>query len=203
MPDGSILFNTYKDRRNIRKIIENDNISKEEAERIYNNIINAPAGKKIRLSNKFSAIVHDIETYQQLLKDSEMDHRLILLMAYNYLNLLLGEWILIDYFDFIRKFIRNGKENKYININSFTSREYDCYHRVYSQIDDNGLMIKLIFFKWLIYNVHIPIIRGNLPDIVYVEDLKGKRIMVADNKKDANNNFFRVSKVLEAERNGT
>ncbi len=194
--DGSIIFDTKKGQKNIISMLSKEGLTPDEIENALQRLKETPDNQKIRLSKSIEVVRWGIESYFPAIKKPEMNPRLVLLIAYNYLCVILDEFILDRRLDFIRSYIVNGDLSDKINIESFTSRQYDCYHRLNPEYSSDETRVKIILFGWLIYIVHIRGLVCNCPDPAYVEDLKNRRGLIATSVEEAKQNIFYSTKHL-------
>jgi hypothetical protein len=194
--DGSIIFDTRKGQKNIKSMLSKDGLTPEEIEHAMQRLKETPDNQKIKLSKSIEAVRWGIESFYPAIEKPEMNPRLVMLIAYNFLCVILDEFILDRRLDFIRSYIMNGDFSDRIKVESFCSRRYDCYHRISPEYLSDETRVKIIFFGWLIYIVHIRGLVCNCPDPAYVEDLKNKRGLIAVSVEEAKQNIFYSTKHL-------
>jgi HNH endonuclease len=192
--DGSIILDTRKGRKNIAAMLAKDGLTPPEIEEALNKFKQTPDNQKVMLSKSLGAVRWGIQSLFPAINKPEMNPRLVLLIAYNFLCLLVGDFIFDRHLDFIRAQIVNGDISDRIRIESFGSRKYDCYHRLSPEYMPDETRIKIVLFGWLIYVVHLHGIVCKCPDSAYAEDLKNKRGLLATSVKDAEQNVFYSTK---------
>ena len=191
--DGSIVLDTKRGERHLRRMLENDGLDREEVENTLQRFKNSPDNTHVRLSEQTLAVRWGVEsTFPRL--DAGMDERLVVLIAYNYLCLLLNGQVLDERLSFIRDFIVNDKSTPRIKVESFTSRRYEPYHGLCPKLVGRDTIITIRLFGWLIYEVHfVGVVYGG-PDFVYVEDLRNRRGLLAANLEEAKRGEFHSTK---------
>lgn len=192
--DGSFVFDPVKDESNIRSLLRGRVWTDERIQAFFQEFPRDDSYIFIDFA-KEPIISHiKIESYFPELNSPEIDDRAIVLIAYNYLCLLFGNLVLDENLNFIRKYIRNGENCDRIEIQSLISLEYKPYHAIFSEVNQQDSLISVILFGWVKYVVKLKnmIYRG--PDIVFVQDLKDKRILVAKSMDEANKGNYYTNK---------
>jgi hypothetical protein len=192
--DGSIILDTRKGEKNLSQMLAKEGLTTDEIESALLRYRDAPENQNVRLSPSRVAIRWGVKTLFPSLEKPEINSRLVVLVAYNFLCMLLGEIVFDTRLEFIRSYVLRGEETERIKIETFSSREYDCYHRLYPEFGSNETRINMVFFGWLIYVVHLTNIVCNVPYFAYAEDLKNKCGMVFKSVEDAKNGIFYSTK---------
>jgi hypothetical protein len=192
--DGSLILDTRKAEKNLRTMLAKEGLEYGQINESLRRLKESPDNVRVRLSNQRSAIKWTVISSFPTLEKPEMSPRLVAMIAYNYLCLLIGNDVFNEWFAFMRDFILTGKPTDRIKIESFTSRNYECYHRLYCEFDDEEARVKIVFFGWLLYVVHIAGFVYKGPDFVYVEDLKNKRGLLAESIELAKQGEFYSTK---------
>ena len=194
--DNSIIIDTKKaiKNKNIEKILEKDGLSKDEIVDKIQFFEKLKDNKIVQLSKNTKIVKWSIkpESIFPNLQDSFMDEKVIVLIAYEFLSLLIGNLIYEDKFDFIREYIKKGEISKKLVIESLTSKHYSPYHKIYFELSETEVVINIVLFRWLVYKVHFKKFELlGVTDFVYLEDLKNKRMLFAKSIDEAkNNNYF-------------
>ncbi len=199
--DGSLILDTKKGEKNMRQQLAKEGLTSNEIERSIQQLREAPENTQIRLSSERVAIKWGVESFFPTLEKPEMDPRLVALVAYNYLCLLLGKDIFNDWFDFLRRFILSGVQNDRLTIETFSSRKYTCFHRLYPEFSHSGTKISLELFGWLVYIIQIKDLIIRAPNAVYIEDLKNKRFLLAESIEQAKRGEFHSNRHIPYDTN--
>jgi len=196
--DGSIILDTRRGEKNIRQILAKERFTVDMIESAIQRLKETPENQKVSLSQSLGAVRWAIESFFPAIEKPEMSPRLVVLIAYNFLcSLVLNEFAFDRRLDFIRTYIVSGEPSDRITVQSFTSRRYDCYHRIYPEYAQDETRIKLVSFGWLIYVVHIRGLVCKCPDPAYAEDLRNKRALIAMSVKEAEQHNFYSSKQVD------
>ena len=197
--DNSIVIDSKKaiKNKNIEKILKKDGLSKDEIVDKIQFFEKLKDNKIVRLSKNTKIVKWSIEPESIFsnLQDSFIDEKVIVLIAYEFLSLLIGNLIYEDNFDFVREYIRKGEISKKLIIESLTSKHYSPCHEIYSELSETEIVINIILFRWIVYKVHFKKFKLlGITDFVYLEDLKNKREMLFTKPIDEakNNNYFIV-----------
>jgi len=145
--DGSLILDTKRGEKNIRKILSGDGLGVAETDDAIRRYRDAPSNKQVPLSPRTTAIRWDVES---IFPDVgvKMDERLPVLMSYNFLCLLLGDAILHPQLDVVRDFIRGGQRPGSVEIISLRRKQYRPFHELSPRQQKDGLVIRLSLFHW-------------------------------------------------------
>ena len=201
--DGSLVLDTRKGQKNVRQILAKQGISPDEIEKRLKLFEDAPENAKVSLSKITSGAKWQIKSFSPSLKKPFIDNRLVVLIAYNYLCLLLGTGVFDKWFDFLRSFIMKGEPGDRLKIESLASRRYESIHRLYSENDKQEVRIKIVFFGHLMYIVHILGLAYRGLDVAYVEDLKLRRGLIAESLEQAKQGIFITTRSNQTPDSGT
>lgn len=190
--NGSIIEDTKKGVKNIKKILQKEGCSEEEIAKKIESFQELENDKVIFLSKSLKVVKRSINLPFPDLKVPILDERFIALVAYEYLSLAIGNLILHSKLDFVRKFIKDGEKSENLNIEYFTTRYYESSHTIYPDFLETKIIMNIGLFGWLLYKVHINLGGPKLkcPDIVYLEDLKNKRTLFAKSYDEARQGIF-------------
>lgn len=192
--DGSFVFDSSKDRNHIRNLLAKFGFSHEEAQKFLTNLKSESTYVLIDPTKNPIAAEWKIQSYFPPLDVPEIDDRVVVLIAFNYICMLLGNLVFENGIEFIRRYIGLGEKSDKIEIKSYSSLEYKPFHAIFSELDHNETRIAIILFGWLKYVVHFKFIVRNTPDIVFIEDLKNQRILTAISLQEAEKGNFYSNK---------
>jgi hypothetical protein len=123
-----------------------------------------------------------------------LDEKFIALMAYEFLSLLLGNLVYDDRLDFVRQFIKEGIKTNKLFIKNLTSEKYGALHVIYPELSETEIIINIILFRWLVYEIHIKVSIKDFnvlsSDFVYVEDLKNRNTLIAESVNEYRQGIF-------------
>jgi hypothetical protein len=195
--DGSLILDTREGEQNIRQLLSKEGLAPEDVDQAMQRFRESPENTPVRLSPERVAVRWTVVSTFPSLEKSEMSPRLVALMAYNYLCLLFDQDVLNPWFDFVRRFIREGVSDDRLKIQTFTSRKYNCFHRLHPEFGSGQLKIHLVLFGWLIYVVEITGLVVRAPQTVYIEDLENKRVVLAESIDHLRRGEWHTNKPLE------
>lgn len=193
--DKTIIIDTKKaiKNKNIEKILKKDGLPKNEIVDKIQSFEKLKDNKIVRLSKNTKIVKWSIEpkSISPNLQGRFIDDKIIILMAYEFLSILIGNLIYEDKFDFIRECIKNGKISNKLVVERLTSRHYGPYHKIYSELSETEIVINIILFGWRVYKVHFKNLKLSNDSPVYLEDLQDKRALFARSINEARkNNYF-------------
>jgi hypothetical protein len=200
--DGSLILDTKKGEKNMRQLLQKEGLSSAEIEQAILKFKEAPENTFVRLSSGRVAVKWGVVSFFPTLEKPEMSPRLVALIAYNFLCLLFDKDVLNPWFDFVRSFVRTGKPDDRLKIETFSSRKYEPYHRLYPEFGSEGAKINLVLFGWLIYHIELKGLLTNAPATVYIEDLENKRVLLAESVEHAKRGDFHSNKPIPDDGSG-
>lgn len=188
--DGSLIFDSRKGIKNIKQMLKKDGLCDDEIEKRISLLKKSDDNKIIELSAK--VIVRKFPTGPSFpsLEAPLIDERIIVLIAYEFLSLLLGNLIYNSTLDFIREFIREGIKSDKLLIEDLTTRSYGTFHKIYPEVLETELIINIILFRWFLYRIHIKGFKLSSGDFVYVEDLKNRKTLIAESLEEARQGIY-------------
>lgn len=188
--DYSLVLDPKKGIKNLRQILKKDGLSKDEIEDKINTLKKSDENEIIQLSK--NKVVGNFSTgpIYPSLEGPLLDEKFIALIAYEFLSLLLGNLIYDKRFDFIREFIKEGRKSDKLNIESLSSEKYGAFHTIYPKLLETEVIINIILFRWLVYEVQIKGFNLSCSDYVYVEDLKNKKTLIAESVNEYRQSIF-------------
>jgi hypothetical protein len=176
--DGSIIYDTKKAKKHISNMLKNEGLRGHEIAEKIDSLKRLKSGETLRLSDNLRAGTRETGPIEPCFVGpkekgaSLLDEKVIVLMAYEFLSLLVGDLILDKKFGLVREFVRNGTTSKDLIIEHLTSRRYSPSHGIYPELLENEFIIKIILFGWMVYRVHLKGLNLSSHDLVYEEDLK-------------------------------
>jgi|APHig6443717817_1056837.scaffolds.fasta_scaffold35403_2 hypothetical protein len=160
------------------------------------NIIYDTPNKTLKILNeKLSFVRWDIETVTpDFSKNKPIEERAAILMAYEYLSLIVGQNIYSDAFKEVRELINSEIDSsKLIEVEQLTSKIPQPFHRIYPEYLEDRIIINIWLFEYVVYKVifkqvTLSKIDGN--EVPYLEDLENKKSLVAKSVAEAKNKHW-------------
>lgn len=116
-----------------------------------------------------------------------------LLIAYEFLALLLGHAIYAQEFDCLRETIKDSAiHGNRIRIEPLFARTAKPYHQIDFQQSGFDLLITIRFLAASAYQITLSNFGYKIPDICFIEDLKYKKSLLAMSHLDARNGNFKL-----------
>jgi len=192
LDDGSLIQDTDRARGELQRMLEEKGIDEREISRVLGEFDAIPEGQCVELPYGLVVAKWSIESVQPDLRSPLIDNRVPLLIAYEFLSLLLGPVILSEKLSPIRKGILGKQWPPFCNIEYLTTGKYAPEHSLYMKTGAEEAIVFIRLFGWLVYAVHLRVLGfDHLKHIpVYVEDLKNKRSLVACSLEMAERGVF-------------
>jgi hypothetical protein len=116
-----------------------------------------------------------------------LDERLLVLIAFEFLGLLIGDQILYNEFDPIRQYLQGIRMPEGISVEHLSGGKYESLHALLIEPRDGYTQVKVRFFRWLTFRVTFHNIDYQGKDCVYFEDLKTPKSLFASTFENAVN----------------
>jgi len=190
--DGSLIQDTDKARGDLQRMLRKKGIGELEISRVLEQFDTLPEDQRVKLPYGLVVAKWSIGSAQPDLTAPLMDNRVPLLIAYEFLSLVLGPVIFSEKLNSIREAIQGKQWPSFCSIDYLATRKYAPEHSLYMKAGKLEATIFVRLFGWLVYAVHLKV-RGfhHLGDIpVYVEDLKKKRSLLAPSLEMAKRGRF-------------
>jgi len=190
--DGSIIEDTKKAVRNLKKQLQKEGFSEDEIADKIQLFQASEDDKVISLTKSMRVVKRSIESPFPYLKGPPLDEKFIALVGYEFLSLAIGNLITHRKLDFIRKFIKEGEKSQHLNIEHLMTRCYEPHHTIYPEFLETEVIININLFGWMLYKIHLNLGSPKIPspDLVYLEDLKNKRTLFAKSLDEAKQGIF-------------
>lgn len=184
--DGSFILPTKNVSSYLKSLLQTD-ISENDLENI---VYSTPNNQVKEIVNGFKIVRWDANIYSpDFTQNRLVDNNVPLLMAFEYLSLIVGEKIYSDAFNEAKKMI-NGEINdsKIIEVEQLVSKNPQPFHRIYPEYLEDRIIIHIWLFEYVVYkvifkNVVLKNINGN--EIPYLEDLVNKKSFISTSVEDA------------------
>lgn len=194
--DGSIIHDSKKAADHISKMLKKEGLSEHEIVEKIESLRNLEPNKMIQLTNGLKAMNRETGPIEQCFASLKgktvelLDKRVIVLMAFEFLSLLIGNSILDDAFNFLRDFIRRGQESQNLSVEDFVYPRCEAYHEIYPELLSNEIVISIVLFGQFLYKVYFKNFKLTCPDFAYVEDLKNRKTLIAESLEQAKQGRF-------------
>lgn len=194
--DGSIIKDTNNIKSYIAKKLAKEKISEDSIKEKITSFEEAKNDEIIPISNDSKIVKRNVGEFIPSLKGPFINLRAVVLMAYEFLALLIGELIYDKNFDEIREYIINNIESKKVIINRFIQkdRKYVPHFKIFPKFHKEKTSITVSFFGFIIFQVDFYIQIPKVIDYVILQDLKNRRILFADSVQDAKQNKYFILK---------
>lgn len=193
---GSIIYDRREAGKYISRRLKKDGLPEHEIVEKIESLKRLKPDVMIQLSNNLKAVNRKIGSIEQCfvdLKDKRvqfLDERVVVLMAYEFLSLLMGNLIRDHTLHFIRDFIREGETSDRLVVGHYMTGSYSPDHGIYAEFSDEQITINIILFGWWWYKVHLKGVVLSSPDFVYAEDLRNRKPVWAKSIDEAKRNIW-------------
>lgn len=149
----------------------------QEAKSIAEKVKSTPNNKLEKLIEGLSFVRWDADKFQpDLTENSTIKDSAVILIAFEYLSILLGKSIYEPMFNHIREKIKNDIRSKYIKVNFCISKKPQPFHLIFPEFEDKLTRINIHLFEYFIaqvefLNIHV----NNSQDLCYLEDVKNRK----------------------------
>jgi len=189
---GSRILELHHGERKFSKELDKVKVSDAEKEVFRNMFSEADINVPITLPTGAIFMKRATGNFQPQLKGPLVDHRLAALIAYEFMALLCGDKIYHQYMNGIRDFIRGGSSSDYFSVERLCGSRYELYHSIHMEPAEKSCQIILRFFHWIVFAIRFERMIYEAQDMVYVEDLKKKRTLIAETRDEAKAGYYYV-----------
>ena len=188
--DGSLVYDTQKALEDIAQALRKEGLCENEISTKIHSFEQLEENKIIQLSRSIRIVKWSIDSVFPNLQGPLLNEKVLVLIAYEFLALVIGNLIHSEKLDFIREFVRGGNKPDKIVIEQLTSRHYDPYHKIYPQLSKTEIVVNIILFRWLFYKVHLRGLELVGLDSVYLEDLQNRKTLIARSVDEAKQGIY-------------
>jgi|GEM_PF-1874770 len=174
-----------------KKLVQEHGLNSETAKTLASKINETPNGKKVQIYKGLSIVRWDGDKFKpDFTKNTIAEPNAMVLIAYEYLALLLGRAIYDDAFNGIRNSILNGQN--LIKVELLLSPKPQAFHLIYPEFEKDRTVISIHLFEYSIAKVIFNKLKiSNSPDFCYLEDLKKRISLGAMSVAEAKANQWR------------
>lgn len=191
MKDESIIYDSEDALYHLKNIMKKNNVPEKKIERKLKLVNNLDNNEALNLTQNLSVVKKPLKKVSPDLRGDIIDKRLIVLIAYEYMGLLVGTEVYRNFFDKIRKYILGQKiATEEFEVEYLRYKEYKPFHKMYSGIQEDHIKIYILLFGKLLYKVKFYEITAGTNEFVYVEDLENKKSFLAKSVEEAQNGVY-------------
>lgn len=180
--DGSINIDKQDTEKKIKEILTKEGLTKEEIEKKLDEFEKVEVGKRHKLTDSITVIKNRFVSWFQKPSDTNIDDRVITLIAYNYLCMVIGDIILDSRMNFLREFILEGTKTDDLVIEQipYTSK-YEPYHKIFSEPGDTDIKVTIVLFGSIICIVTVKNLTAPKDfNWILVQDLEERSVMISE-----------------------
>ena len=174
-----------------KKLVQKHGLDSKTAKELASKITKTPNGEKVHIYKNLSIIRWNGDNFKpDFTKNGIAEPNAMVLIAFEYLALLLRKDIYDEKFNEIRNSIMNGQ--KLVEVELFSSPTPQAFHLIYPEFEKDKTIISIRLFGYYIIKVTFnKLIISNLPDFCYLEDLKKHISLKAMSVAEAKANQWR------------
>ncbi|MBA3723954.1 MAG: hypothetical protein H0W89_03595 [Candidatus Levybacteria bacterium] len=175
------------------KLIKESGKKPAEAKVIAQQILETPNKEIKKFNEGFSIVRWDGEQFALDFSSNKLcDERAYILIAFEYLGLILGRSIYNEGFQHIRSGILKDDRPELVNVQLFTSKKPQPFHLIYPEFEEDRIRINIHLFEYAIAQVEFLKIRVNSQySPCYLEDLVNRTSLGSYTVEDAKSNIWR------------
>ena len=174
-PDGSLVCPTDQAPKIIRTKLERDGRTQIEITEALARLEALPVNSRRPITSGFEVLKFAPTESFPKLNSIGVEPCALVKIAYEYLTLNFGRTIFQEYFDPVRRMLRDGKGLPpccLVSEMRTEDRRYKTMHGIAGKVTDSGLTIRILLFGYLSYNVQFSGITTNTDFNCYELDLK-------------------------------
>ncbi len=178
--------------KNLRGMLSKEGFSDKEIEKKLNEFNSIKVDELFKISNLLTVVKRKFLSWLPIADEVDMDNRIILLIAYNYLCITTGEMIFNDYFDSIREFIKSGTPSNYLQFEQFPyNGPYKPFHKIYLETLDDRTKVTILLFGSIAYKVTFLKLKimSNDNNII-IQELTEKKLYFAKTIQEAKEGLY-------------
>lgn len=188
--DGSIILNAQDTAQAIPRKLQKANLAPEEIQGYIDAVEQLPTNEAIRLpTNEVLVKLPLPKLYPEIGRISIGD-RLMVLIAYEYLSLLIHQDIYHSYFEPVRRFILDGEPSDTLAVKSLRGETYSPYHVLDILPAEDSTTINVRLFRLLTWAVTFQGYQYQGLDTVYMEDIESGKSLIAPTRDDASHGNY-------------
>lgn len=190
--NGSLVQDTADTRKSINKHLQKLGCSPEEVAKSLQRFDALAEDSPLELPGR-RVVKRVAPHFRTDLSGGWLDPRFAILLAYEYLALVLGENIYHPGLNGVRNFIRGGDEDRRVKVERFAGEAIEAAHAICIIPGNDSFVIDIRLFRAIVFRVSFQGIVFRAQDIVYYEDLQLGRSMVATSLREAQMGLWKVT----------
>lgn len=192
-PDGTITSDEKVMPEIIRGILSKEGFDKSEIQQWEKECLHMPTNTDGRLPNGNILKKREGPPLIPKFNDNCLCTSAAMLIGYEFLALMVGNYIYDDSFSYIREFLKTEQTTERIYIEKFHVRNYRPQHEIDFVQNGRKLTITVRFLGASVYRIALSEFLAEIKDTCFVEDINGKRSLTASSHEEARKgNLFPV-----------
>jgi len=190
---GTLIVDSREAAQKIEEMLAKEAVPIEDIRRHIERVKGAELHESVRLPGGLTTTTKPIESLQPDLAHPLADDHVFTLIALEYRFLVIGNAVLMPYFDPVAGYILGGDRPDYLTVQHFRGTVgYKPEHRVYLAPESHAVHVFVWLFGFHVYKVSFARL-GNavLAAPVYLEDLETGRSLWAISLDEARRGHFR------------
>ena len=185
--NGSFIQDTREAEVALGKILARNKVKKTESDRLKGLFADLENDKPLTIPGGYTFIKHSIPPLRpKFIPSEKINGRLPVLIAFEFLALLIGNLILEEMFLDIAQYIRLGIPSDRVSVEQFEGgNKYDTFHAIKVEPQDNSILFHIRLFRLITFVVTFHQFQYQGLDSLYFEDLKSQKSLYAKTQKDA------------------
>ncbi|QOJ29807.1 MAG: hypothetical protein HRU80_13375 [Ignavibacteriales bacterium] len=190
--DNMINIDIRDVEENLRRLLKKEGLSENEIEEKLIKFHEQGSDEPIKLTNRHTIVKRRFLNWFPAASATNMDNRIIALMAYNYLCITTGEMIFDEYFDSVREYIKSGIISKYLQFEQFPyNGPYKPYHKIYRENKSDEIIVTIVLFGSIVYKVRFMNLRIMTDDnYIIIQELVDKKLYFAQTIQEAKKGLY-------------
>ena len=192
--NGSIVVDQKDTESNLINRLKKEGLTNEEIEIRLDEFNKLPIDQHFQITRTLNVIKRKFVSVFPHSNDVDMDERIIMLMAYNYLCITIGETVFEEYFDSIRDYILKDIKTNRILIEQYPyNGHYKTYHKIYRETFEDRTKITITLFGSIVYIISFLQLKIMTSDNdIIIQELKNKNLYFAQTIEEAKKGNYRI-----------
>ena len=183
--DESLIKGMDDTENFIQETLKNAGKNEEEIQNDLMKFRETEIGRPIQLTKDIIIIKKNADLFHNFDEAVFLNHRFLVLLAYEYISLFLGSFIYDDSLNYIREFILDQQKTDLIIIEEYSTRKYAPIHRIYCENHQDKITINILLFGYIYYKINFIGFPYRFQESVILEDLEEKRAFAAESIEEA------------------
>ena len=190
--NNSLIIDTNEAANSLLKKLTRHGISPEEAIIWRDRFISLTEDIPLQIPTGETFVKQPTPPLRPEFSQSRINDRLPVLIAFEFLSLLIGNLILSPSFHPVRQYIQYGDTTRAVTVQRFgVGRDYHAFHTIAVHPIEKAIRVDIRLFKWIAYVVIFYGFDYRGLDSVYIQDLLTPQSLFAPTRGDASHgNWF-------------